>query len=100
MSSVEPDDVGVRFHEGQIGDQVRERQEIGCLGEKDVVLQKDGHADGADQRREARRLAEGFVGDLLHGEAVGGGIKDGHDGGEDQHRHAGHPVHRQDGGDR
>ena len=91
--------MGVGFHEGENGEQIRERQEIGGLGDHNVVLQEDRHPDGADQGREARRLAQRLVGDLLDGEAVGGGVENGHDGGQDQDRYPRHPVHGEDGGD-
>ena len=69
--------MGVGGQKFKLRQQVGEREKIGGLGEEDVVLEEDGHPDGADQRREARRLAQGFVGDLFHGKPVGGGINDG-----------------------
>ena len=70
------------IQEVRLREQVGEGEKIGGLGEHDIILQKDGHADGADQRREPRGLAQGFVGYFFNGKAVSCRIKDGDDCGQ------------------
>ncbi|MNN39547.1 hypothetical protein D3C81_1535860 [compost metagenome] len=57
------------------------------LAELHVVLQDQRHADGGDQRRQARGVAQRLVGDALDGPAVYAGNDDGeHQRAEDQQR--------------
>ena len=54
-----------------------------ALPQGDEILQKDGHADGRNQRHQARTVAQRLVGNLLDREAVAAGQNDGNQNGED-----------------
>ena len=84
------DEACVRLQERQIGQKIGEGEKVRRLGDKDVILKEDGHADGADQREKAGSLAERLVGDLLYGESVGGGVDHSDDRCKDQDGEAAH----------
>ena len=44
---------------------------VGCLSQLHIVLQEGGHADGGNQRGQPGCPAQGLVGHLFHGIAVG-----------------------------
>ena len=96
-----PHDVVDVVQEFHVRQQAREGQILGSLGQQHIILQEDGHADGGNERREARRAAQGLVGDLFQREAVGGAPDDGGQRGhhEDAARReahdAQHPGHQQ-----
>ena len=76
------------------GDHRRQRLDVGALGDLDVVLQEDRHADGRDQRRQPERAAQRPVGDALDRPAIGGGEQhrdDQHD--QQRQRHPGEAEH-------
>ena len=51
--------------------QVGERHEVRRLREQHIVLQKDGHTNGRNERRQARRTAQRLVGYLFKRVAIG-----------------------------
>ena len=67
------DNPGNRVHEGKFRDQGREGQKVGGLGKQDIVLQKNRHADGRDERREPRCMAQRLVGQFFNCVAIGAG---------------------------
>jgi hypothetical protein len=62
-------DGGLPYVEGHGLHRLRERQRVAAPDHQREVLQDDRDADGGDQRREARRLAQRPVRDPFHGVA-------------------------------
>ena len=84
---------GVAEHEAA-GDHRRQRLDVGALGQLDVVLEEDRHADRRDQRRQPERAAQWPVGDALDRPAVGRG--EGHRDQQDQDQGERHPGDAED----
>ena len=95
MVTVKP--LAVAEHEAA-RDHRRQRFDVGALGQLNVVLEEDRHADRRDQRRQAERAAQRPVGDPLDRPAVGRG--EGHRDQQDQdqrERHPGDAEHAEQG---
>ena len=65
------DDVGNGIQKLKVGDELRKGHEVGRLSQAHIVLEEDRHADGGDEGRKPGSAAQGAIGDLLDGVAVG-----------------------------
>ncbi len=81
------------FQEFKIRNQVGKRQKVGCLGQQYVILQKHGHADGTDERRESWRLSQGFIGYFFDGETISGRVNHRYDGSNNENGDLVPPQH-------
>ena len=104
LQVAEGDDVVALAHDLEAAaDDLLHRLVARALQQLDVVLQEDRHADGGDQRGQARRSSQRTIGDPLEGPAIGGGQQ--HRCDEDQQqreRNPGHPdeAQHEEGNDR